>query len=156
MPADLVFMMGKYEARIPCDRLYAENHLWLKSQDAGPAGQSRFQVGFTAYSVRLLQDVYFLSWSLDPDSPVRHKQEIGEIESSKAVSSLYAPRDGRVLDFNAALLQDPSAINLDNYGTGWLFEFETGETLLTPPDYAALLESGWEATQRLIKGQMND
>src|SRR5437867_2888405 len=108
MADDLEFMMGKYAARIPGDRQYTSNHLWLK-----PAG-SRFRVGFTAYSVRLLQDVYFLSWSIDPDTPVRLKQEIGEIESSKAVSSLYAPCDGRVAVFNEKLLNDPSLINTDN------------------------------------------
>jgi glycine cleavage system H protein len=147
---DLVFMMGNFAARIPADRLYAENHVWLLPL----AGA--YRVGFTAYSVRLLQDVYFLSWSIDPETAVRRKQEIGEIESSKAVSSLFAPRDGRVLTFNESLLNDPSAINTDNYGEGWLFEFETGAELLTPQAYMALLESGWEKTQQMIKGQMNE
>jgi glycine cleavage system H protein len=150
MPDELLFMMGKYEARVPRDRLYAENHLWVKD-DAGTC-----RVGFTAYSVRLLQDVYFLSWSIDPETRVRKKQEIGEIESSKAVSSLYAPCDGRMLQFNEKLLNDPSAINVDNYGEGWLFSFEPQGELLSPEKYVELLESGWEATQRMIKGQMND
>ena len=150
MSDDLVFFMGKYEARIPSDRFYAENHLWLLPHEG------HFRVGFTAYSVRLLQDVYFLSWNIDPDTAVRKKQEIGEIESSKAVSSLYAPHDGRVLTFNEQVLHDPSAINLDNYGTGWLFDFKTEVELITPENYVKLLEAGWEATQRMIKGQMND
>src|SRR5262245_15297021 len=119
MAEDLEFMMGKFAARIPSDRRYAANHLWLK-----PAG-SGFRVGFTAYSVRLLQDVYFLSWSIDADTPVRTKQEIGEVESSKAVSSLYAPHDGRVGRFNDQPLNDPSVINTDNYEAGWLYEFST-------------------------------
>lgn len=150
MSDDLVFMMGQYAARIPRDRLYAENHVWLQP------GTNGFRVGFTAYSVRLLQDVYFLSWSIDPDTAVRRKQEIGEIESSKAVSSLYVPSDGRVRQFNEALLGDPSAINTDCYGAGWLYEFETAAELFSPEQYVALLESGWEQTQRMIKGQMNE
>jgi glycine cleavage system H protein len=150
MPDDLVFMMGQYAARIPADRLYAENHLWLKPDGAV------HRVGFTAYSVRLLQDVYFLSWSIDPDTNVRRKQEIGEIESSKAVSSLFAPCDGRVGRFNEQLLNDPSAINTDNYETGWLYEFETAVELLSPQQYVDLLAAGWENTQRMIKGQMNE
>lgn len=150
MPQDLVFMMGKFEARIPGELVYTPNHLWLRPIE------DHFRVGFTAYSVRLLQDVYFLSWSIDPASDVRHKQEIGEIESSKAVSALYAPCQGRVLEFNERLLQDPSAINTDNYGDGWLYAFSTRETLLTPEAYVQLLEEGWENTQRLIKGQMNE
>lgn len=150
MPDDLVFPMGKYEARIPTDREYAENHHWLLRLGAV------YRVGFTAYSVRLLQDVYFLSWSIDPDTPVRKKQEIGEIESSKAVSSLFAPCDGRVLRFNENLLHDPSAINTDNYGAGWLYEFQTDEALLSPSQYVEHLAAGWEKTQALIKGQMNE
>lgn len=150
MPDELVFLMGKYEARIPTDRLYAENHLWIQS-----AGEAR-RVGFTAYSVRLLQDVYFLSWSIDPDTPVRRKQEIGEIESSKAVSTLYAPESGRVRRFNELLLNDPTPINTDNYGQGWLYEFETDAPLLSPEEYVRLLEAGWEKTQQMIKGQMNE
>jgi glycine cleavage system H protein len=150
MAGDLEFMMGKYAARIPADRSYASNHMWLK-----PAG-SLYRVGFTAYSVRLLQDVYFLSWSIDPESSVRAKQEIGEIESSKAVSSLFAPCDGRVTAFNERLLNDPSMINTDGYESGWLYEFETNAALLSPAAYVDLVAAGWEKTQQVIKGQMNE
>lgn len=149
MPEDLVFMMGEYEARIPGDRLYSDNHLSLLPSEGN------FQVAFTSYSVRLLQDVYFLDWSIDANSQVRKKQDIGEIESSKALSTLYAPADGRVNSFNQGLLDDPSAINTDTYGTGWLFNFQTDAQFLTPAEYVQLLEDGWENTQRVIKGQMN-
>ena len=148
MSENLVFMMGQYEARIPTDRVYSENHLWLKS-----SGNS-YQVGLTAYSVRLLQDVYFLDWSIDPNSEVQHRKEIGEIESSKALSSLYSPFSGRVLEFNERLLEDPSTINTDNYGAGWLFQFQTAATPLAPEEYVKLLEAGWEETQRHLKGQI--
>lgn len=146
----LIFPMGKFEARIPCDRLYSENHLWLQEAAGG------FRVGFTAYTVRLLQDVYFLEWSIDPFTKVAKKQPIGQIESSKAVSDLFAPADGEVRDFNSALLNDPSAINSDGYGAGWLYHFETLSKLLTPQQYVEHLGQNWEATQRMIKGQLND
>lgn len=141
--------MGKFEARLPGDLRYSDNHLWL--QDQGHA----CRVGFTAYSVRLLQDVYFLDWTVDPGTPVVRRQSIGEIESSKALSTLYAPCEGRILAFNEQLLNDPTAINTDNYGEGWLFELETAATLLSPAEYLELLERTWEDTQRIIKGQMN-
>ncbi|MDB5388736.1 MAG: gcvH 2 [Planctomycetaceae bacterium] len=150
MSEELVFMMGKFPARLPTDRQYVESHLWL--QRVGDI----YRVGFTAYSVRLLQDVYFLSWSVDPDTPVRKKQELGEIESSKALSTLYAPRNGQIRKFNEQLLNDPSAINTDNYGSGWLYELETSEPLLSPEEYLKVVEGGWEATQRIIKGQFNE
>lgn len=150
MADELIFMMGQYEARFPCDRAYVENHLWL--QKTGDV----YRVGFTAYSVRLLQDVYFLDWTIDPDTAVAKKQEIGEVESSKALSTLYAPAAGHVVAFNEAVLNDPSVINTDNYGEGWLFEFTTDAQTLSPEEYLKLLDEGWEATQRMIKGQMNE
>lgn len=150
MPDDLVFMMGNFEARIPQDRVYCKSHLWFKQ------GEGRWRVGFSAYSVRLLQDVYFLDWAIDPFTNVQEKQKIGEIESSKALSDLYAPSAGRILEFNEELLDDPSAINqADNYDKGWLFEMESEQQWLTPAEYLQILEDGWEQTQRLIKGQLN-
>ncbi len=149
MPEILSFMMGKFEATFPTDRLYTENHLWVQSAAGG------FRVGFTAYSVRLLQDVYFLDWTIEPYTKVRRKQTIGQIESSKAVSDLYAPADGKILDFNETLLDDPSAINTDGYGKGWLYHLETQAKFLTPEEYLKLLDEGWEKTQRMIKGQLN-
>lgn len=150
MSESLIFMMGKYEARIPTDRWYCDNHLWLQT------GAGGFRVGFTAYSVRMLQDVYFLEWSIDPYTPVHKKKEIGQIESSKAVSSLFPPAEGKILDFNPVVLNDPSAINTDGYGTGWLYNIETGAKLLTAEEYVKLLDVKWVETQRIIKGQMND
>jgi glycine cleavage system H protein len=145
----LTFAMGKYEARFPTDRMYSENHHWLQEAPGG------FRVGLTAFSVRLLQDVYFLEWSIDPHTPVRRKQEIGEIESSKAVSALYAPVEGKLLEFNDLLLEDPTPINSDSYDTGWLYSIATEAKLLTPRQYIEVLATGWDDTQRMIKGQMN-
>lgn len=151
MSEPLVFMMGKFAAEFPTDRQYAKNHMW---------GERRGDVvrfGFTAYAVRLLQDVYFLDWSVDSGIQLAERQEIGQIESKKAESSLYAPIAGRLLQFNEELLSDPSAINLDKYGAGWLFEIEaTGETLLDPSGYIQHLAGVWEIAQRTIKGQMNE
>lgn len=148
----LTFLMGKFAAEFPTDRLYAKNHMW-----ALPRGAGTFRFGFTAYAVRLLQDVYFLDWSVDAGVPLAERQEIGSIESKKAESSLYAPIAGRLLRFNEELLSDPSAINLDKYGAGWLFEIEgSGDPLLPPSGYIDHLTAVWEVTQRTIKGQVNE
>src|SRR5215475_13551068 len=113
----LTFMMGKHPAPLPADLGYCRNHMWRRR---GPDDASVF--GFTAYAVRLMQDVYFLEWRIDPGL-VTSKQEIGFVETQKATSGLYAPLAGRVVRFNSALLEDPGTINVDNYGAGWLFEF---------------------------------
>lgn len=148
--SDLTFAMGLYEARVPTDCRYSPHHMWLRVHESGV-----FRVGLTAYSVRLLQDVYFLDWSFEPPRAVRKREEIGEIESSKAVSALFAPIDGTILRFNPELLEDPSHINADGYGRGWLFEMATTEELLSPEAYVDLLGEIWDDTQRTIKGQMN-
>src|SRR6185503_7842876 len=59
MSGPLTFMMGNFAAEFPTDRRYAKNHMWAETR--GPV--TRF--GFTAYAVRLLQDVYFLDWTVD-------------------------------------------------------------------------------------------
>ncbi|HTN75344.1 MAG TPA: glycine cleavage system protein H [Pirellulaceae bacterium] len=151
MSEPLVFMMGNFEARFPVDRQYAKNHMW--AQQVG----ERWRCGFTAYAVRLLQDVYFLDWIVEAGSNLVEKQQIGAIESKKAESDLFAPLAGQLLEFNQELLSDPSAINLDTYGPGWLFEMQAaGQALLSPRDYLDHLGNVWEVTQRTIKGQMNE
>ncbi|GIW99132.1 MAG: glycine cleavage system protein H [Pirellulaceae bacterium] len=152
MSADpLVFMMGQYAAEFPRDRRYAKNHMWGQQRTAGIV---RF--GLSAYAVRLLQDVYFFDLQIAEGMQLSSKQEIGSIESKKAESSLYAPVAGRVTAVNESLLDDPTAINLDKYGAGWMFELEcVAEQLLSPEEYLKHLDSAWEVAQRTIKGQAN-
>ena len=151
MSQELVFMMGQFQARFPTDRQYAKNHMWAQPHE----GTIRF--GFAAYAVRLLQDVYFLEWSVDPLDQLKEKQQIGFIESSKAESDLFAPITGQLTQLNENLLSDPSMINVDKYGQGWLFAMQgSGQPLLSPAQYIQHLESVWEITQRTIKGQLNE
>jgi glycine cleavage system H protein len=146
------FAMGDFEATFPCDRCYATNHMWATEVHPG-----RWRFGLTAYAVRLLQDVYFLDWILEPPSDVASRAHIGSIESKKAESDLYAPLGGKLVAINDATLDDPSLINADTYQDGWMIEIETGAapSLLTPEAYAEHLSEAWEVAQRTIKGQAN-
>ena len=151
MSAELVFMMGNFQASFPTDRWYAKNHMWALA-----TGPESFRFGLSAYAVRLLQDVYFLDLTIEPGMALKSKQEIGSIESKKAESGLYTPLPGSVVRVNDELIDDPTAINLDKYGAGWLFELATsGDELLEPPQYLEHLEAAWEVAQRTIKGQVN-
>ncbi|MEX2027157.1 MAG: glycine cleavage system protein H [Pirellulaceae bacterium] len=151
MSAPLKFLMGNFEAEFPTDRHYARNHMWAQRQG------NVIRFGFTAYAVRLLQDVYFLDWTVAEGTQLAEKQEIGQIESKKAESSLYAPIAGTLVRINQELLSDPSAINVDKYGGGWLLEMAANQpALLTPAEYIEHLTAVWEVTQRTIKGQMNE
>jgi glycine cleavage system H protein len=150
MSDHLVFMMGEFQAEFPTDRQYAHNHMW------GKANGDVIRFGFTAYAVRLLQDVYFLDWTVDNNVQLRLRQEIGSIESKKAESDLFAPVAGTLTRFNESLLSDPSYINVDKYERGWLFEIAgAGENLMSAAEYIDHLESVWEITQRTIKGQLS-
>ena len=168
------FNMGEYRAEFPTDRRYTHNHMWASPDGESPDGESPdgespddgcWRFGFTAYAVRLLQDVYFLDWIVDAGTRLDKRQEIGQIESKKAEASLYAPITGEITCFNEGILNDPSAINVDAYGSGWLFGMvplarsardpETAD-LLTPDAYLDHLAAVWEVTQRTIRGQINE
>lgn len=150
MSADLAFTMGKIPAPLPGNLLYARNHMWVKLVD----GVLRH--GFTSYAILLMKDVYFLEWHLEEGDTVDSLQEIGHIETSKAESSLYSPSGGKLLRFNKKLLDDPSAINTDGYGEGWLFDLEgTTENYMDGKSYLKYLEDNWEKTQVVLKGKMN-
>ncbi|MFN4261076.1 MAG: glycine cleavage system protein H [Gemmataceae bacterium] len=151
MPDDLTFLMGKFPAHLPGELRYAvRNHMWCRSDG------TRHRFGFTSYAVRLMQDVYFLDWHVSAGDTIRFLQEIGHIETSKAVSDLYAPLDGVLTCFNEELLNDPTPINVDNYGAGWLLEIEGQDVgLLNVAEYHQYLADNWEKTQRLIKGKIN-
>jgi glycine cleavage system H protein len=160
MSDELTFMMGKFEARFPSDRKYAKNHMWARPVDdvrLAPGAAALWRFGFSAYAVRLLQDVYFLDWTVDAGAPLKERQAIGNIESSKAESELYSPASGVLVEFNQELLTDPSGINVDTYGRGWLFAMHTsGDSLLSPDDYMNHLQTAWKVAERTIKGQMNE
>ena len=151
MPDDLTFLMGKFPAVLPGGLRYARNHMWCRTEG------ERHRFGFTSYAVRLMQDVYFLDWSQGDGDAVGLLQEIGHIETSKAESDLFAPLAGVLAAFNQELLQDPSGINVDGYGGGWLFEMEGCDPggLLSAGEYRQFLADNWEKTQRLIKGKIN-
>ena len=68
---------------------------------------------------------------------------------------MLAPIAGALSQFNAEILNDPSAINVDNYGTGWLFEMAGADTdTLSVQEYHDFLAAGWEKTQNMLKGHM--
>jgi glycine cleavage system H protein len=146
------FDMGEFTAEFPRDRLYATNHMWASEIAAGV-----WRFGLTAYAVRLLQDVYFLDWEVEPPQAIKLRAQIGSIESKKAESDLYSPVAGSLSEINELTLDDPSLINADVYGDGWLIEMVTTDIdrLLDPDAYAQHLVDAWQVAQRTIKGQAN-
>ena len=149
MPDEMTFLMGKYPAVLPGDFRYARNHMGCREVEG------RWRFNFTSYAVRLMQDVYFLDWEVNAGDGVQVKQKIGHIETSKAMSDLFAPIAGTLVRFNPDVLNDPSAINVDMYGNGWLFEMTGADAeTLSVQEYHDFLAAGWEKTQNMLKGHM--
>ncbi len=145
----LIFEMGLYKAVIPADLLYSEIHFWFRIGD-----NNRTQVGLTSYAGRLLTDLFRLDWAVKSGDAIQSEQVLGEVESTKAVSELYAPMSGALLAINQAAVDDPSMLGVDPYST-WLFEFEGRPGVaMSAQEYVAFLASGWEETVKLLKGQV--
>jgi len=148
----LTFMMGKFAAELPAALRYCRNHMWCR-----PSASGSHRFGFTSYAIRLMQDVFFLDWCVNEGDAIAFKQQIGNIESSKATSDLFAPIAGKMTAFNQELLKDPSGINVDGNGAGWLFEMEGDlSATMDAQGYHDFLATGWENTQRMLKGQMGE
>ncbi len=121
---------------IPSDFRYTEEHEYLK-----PAGDDGvYVVGITEYAQGELGDVVFVELP-EAGSSFNRMEVFGTIEAVKAVSDLYCPVDGTVVEVNAALDDDPSLVNSDPYGEGWMIKLRVDDDeevrgLLTSDGYA--------------------
>jgi glycine cleavage system H protein len=97
-------------------------------------------VGITAYAAEKLGDVVFVDLP-SAGSSVASGKVVGEIESTKSVGELFAPVDGTVVESNDAVVADPSLVNSDPFGAGWLIkvEFAALPALLSAAEYDALI-----------------
>ena len=93
-------------------------HEWVASAESG-----RVRVGITHYAQDALGDIVFLQLP-EVGAQVSAGDPIGEVESTKSVSEIYAPLSGSVTAVNQEAADSPEVINSDPYGQGWLFELE--------------------------------
>ena len=128
-------------AHVPDDLLYTEEHEYLKATDEDGV----FQVGVTDYAQGELGDIVFLELPAEGDA-VSRGDTFGTIEAVKAVSDLYAPVTGEVVAVNPALEADPSLVNADPYGEGWMLRIRVAD----PTELDALL--GADAYRELVGG----
>ncbi|NIR51978.1 glycine cleavage system protein GcvH [candidate division KSB1 bacterium] len=118
---------------VPEDLLYTSEHEWV-SMDGDVA-----TVGITDYAQGELGDIVFVELPNVGDSTTQ-MQPFGTIEAVKAVSDLYAPLTGEIVEVNTDLEEKPEQINSEPYGTGWLIKIKIKEKtevdkLLSPEDY---------------------
>ena len=118
---------------IPQDLLYTEDHEYLK-----PAGEAGVVfIGITDYAQGELGDVVFVEL---PKVGAKFKKHdvFGTIEAVKAVSELYAPVSGEVLETNGRLDAEPALVNTEPYGNGWMIKLRMSDE----GEKGALLDAG--------------
>ena len=106
----------------PTDRRYTEQHEWaLVRGGDGAEGNVVVRVGITDHAQDALGDIVFVQLP-EVGEEVAPGNPIGEVESTKSVSDVYAPVSGTVSAVNGDLADAPETINADPYGQGWLVE----------------------------------
>lgn len=119
------------ELEYPDDLRYTTDHEWVRD-----LGDGVVRVGITSFAQDALGDVVYVSLPAVGDT-VAVGDSVGEVESTKSVSDLYAPLAGEITAANDALEATPELVNTDNYGEGWMYEL----TLSDPGSLASLLDS---------------
>jgi glycine cleavage system H protein len=123
---------------VPDDRRYSTDHEWAKADGL------RVRVGITDYAQDALGDIVFVDLPA-VGTEVVAGGVLGEVESTKSVSEIYAPVAGTVVAVNGELTDAPERLNADPYGEGWICEIETSgegalDDLLDAAGYRSLTE----------------
>ena len=103
----------------PDSLTYTAEHEWL--QPTGEGDDAVLRIGITSYAQEALGDIVFVTLPA-VGTDVTAGQAVGEVESTKSVSDVYAPVSGQVVRTNEALDGSPELVNSDPYGEGWMFE----------------------------------
>jgi len=115
------------------DLLYTEEHEWIRTEN------NTATVGITDYAQGELGDIVFIELP-EVGTATKQMEPFGTIEAVKAVSDLYSPLSGEVVEVNSLLEQQPELINQDPYGEGWMIKIKLSdptelESLLSPDEY---------------------
>ena len=114
----------------PADYRYTKEHEWIKVE--GTVGT----IGITDYAQQELGDVVFVEMP-KPGTKIKAGQSFGTVESVKAVSEIFSPVSGEVIESNPALIDAPEKINQEPHGAAWLVKVR----LADPKDAAALMDA---------------
>ena len=124
----------------PTDRRYSSEHEWVRL-----LGDSTVEVGITEFAAESLGDVVYVELPA-VGATLTQFEKMGEIESVKAVSDLYTPVSGTVVEVNEEASDSPEVVNDGPFGAGWLIKVSIEEEseldkLMSADQYQAFLES---------------
>ena len=122
---------------VPDDLRYTSDHEWARLEGG------RIRMGITEYAQDALGDIVFVQLP-EAGTTITPGATVGEVESTKSVSDVYAPMAGTVVEINADLAAAPERLNEDPYGDGWLCVIEPSD----PDVYASMLDA--EGYRKLI------
>ncbi|MEC9296485.1 MAG: glycine cleavage system protein GcvH [SAR324 cluster bacterium] len=122
---------------IPKDNLYTRDHEWVRIEG------NKAEVGITDHAQTALGDIVFVELP-DIEDEIDAGDEFGSIESVKAVTSLFMPMSGRIIEVNTELKDSPEIINEECYDEGWVIRLELSNQdesseLLSADDYKEFL-----------------
>ena len=122
---------------IPEDLVYTSEHEWMRIEG------NKAEIGITNHAQNELGDIVYVELPI-LDDEIDSGEEFGTIESVKAVSPLYMPVRGRIIEVNSELQEHPELVNEDCYDEGWLVRIEITnaedtDELLDPEAYKAIL-----------------
>jgi glycine cleavage system H protein len=126
-------------SKVPAELKYTKEHEWAKVEG------DRARIGITAFAQEQLGDVVFVELP-KVGAKVAAMKTFGVVESVKAVSDLFAPVSGEVVEVNADLAKKPETVNSDPYGQGWMIVVK----MASPKDMDALM--GAADYEKLIAG----
>lgn len=123
---------------IPEDLKYTEQHEWVRVEE------NRATIGITDFAQKELGDIVYVE-APEVDGEIEKSDAIGVVESTKAVSDIYAPVSGTIVEINEELEDAPETINEDPYERGWICVVELSdpselEGLMDAKEYEKLLK----------------
>ena len=124
-------------ANVPADLRYTKEHEWARLEG------DKARVGITAFAQEQLGDVVFVELP-KVGAKVTATKTFGVVESVKAVSDLFAPLSGEVVEANTQLIKKPETVNADPYGEGWMIVIKLAspkemDGLMSAADYEKLV-----------------
>jgi len=122
-------------SNIPPDLKYAKSHEWVRVEN------NTATVGITDYAQQELTDIVFVELP-EPGRKVKAGEACVVVESVKTASDIYAPVSGEILEVNKSAANDPTLVNREPYGGGWLFKIKLTRSeelaaLVSPEKYQA-------------------
>lgn len=127
------------EVNIPEDLKYTKSHEWIKIEG------DIITIGITDFAQQELSDIVYVEFQLDADDEISQGDPFCTIEAVKTAEDINSPADGKIVSVNSDLPDDPSVINKDPYGKGWLAKIEVADqsfqqNLISAQEYLKITE----------------